>query len=452
MKFFERVCWTHVYVCMTNEQDLDKVRLAIADRRSVAIKIGPHRLKVYCDEKRSRFILCWYAGLKRERWETTDPAAALDMAREIIENYQGKKKLVQSVSQDRIQALIEADTALAGVRLETLVEHYKKFMEMQEISVGRLVEMYEASTLSAKKSAEHLRTVRSHLKTFRKSFSGSITAIKAADLDAYLDTIAHPKTRLNNRITICALFRYAQRKSFLPYGMTEAEKTERPQIDHAEPEILTRKELISLLNLCPDTRTLTHLLIGAFAGCRSAEISRLTWGDVREDCIILSSLKTKTRRRRIAEIPTNLKAWLEPLRGEPHELVTWPEEKDYLLYRKIALMRKNTNVSWTKNCLRHTFVSSHLELHRDAPRTAKTSGHSLAVLERDYLKLISREQAQAWFDIYPKDAPLALDLIDSKNKLSRPVKGAKRYLNKVLQKAALLSVKESETQTTQHHA
>jgi integrase len=285
----------------------------------------------------------------------------------------------------------------------------------------------------------HQRTITSHLKAFKKVFCGSLASLRATELDQYLATIPNAKTRLNHRITLCALFKFAQRKSFLPHGMTEAEKTERPHVEHNEPDILSPDDLKKLLSLCPDVRTLTFLLIGAFAGCRAAEIARLRWEDVREDCIVLGSAKTKTRRRRVAELPENLRAWLKPLRGESKDLVTWPEDRDHLLHRKIVRMREQAGVAWTKNCLRHTFVSSHLELHRDPPRTSKTSGHSLAVLERDYLKLLSREEAAAWFNIWPQDVPLALDLVDCKESLSNPRRGAKKYFKKILEKAALLS-------------
>jgi integrase len=423
----------------TQTLEVQKIAEAIANRRSVSIKVGPHRVKLYADENRPRFILCWYAGLKRERWESTDPAAALEMAEEVIGNYQSGQRLAKNVSPDRVTALIEADHALAGVNLEELVAHYRKHIAMQEVRVSTAADLYINSAKTGNRSALHQRTITSHLKAFKKVFCGSLTSIRAAELDEYLSTIPNPKTRLNHRITICALFKFAQRKSYLPHGMTEAEKTERPHIEYGEPEILSPDDLKKILSLCPDVRTLAFIVIGAFAGCRASEISRLRWQDVREDCVVLGSSKTKTRRRRVAEIPENLRAWLKPLRGKPEDLVTWPEENDHLLHRKIVRMRELSGVAWSKNCLRHTFVSSHLELHRDPPRTSKTSGHSLAVLERDYLKLLSRDEAAAWFSIWPDDVPSALDLVDCQECLSQPRKGARKYFKKILEKAHLLS-------------
>jgi integrase len=237
--------------------------------------------------------------------------------------------------------------------------------------------------------------------------------VKATDIDEYLvKNFPNPKTRLNHRVSICSLFAFAQRKGYLAAGLTEAQKTERPKISIVEPCTVSSHSMRNLLNECTNKRVASFLVVSAFAGCRSAETQRLKWKDVRDDGIILGPNITKTGRRRIAEVSDNLRAWVSYLRGEPDDFITYPEEQFYNLYAHLQKLCKQAGVVREQNALRHTFVSCHLELHRDPPRTSKTAGHSLTMLETNYLKLVSREEAEAWFDIFPPEnktyAPVVL--------------------------------------------
>jgi len=383
-------------------QPFDKIVRAIEARQSASVKIGPHKLNLYAASTRDRFTLSWYHGLKRERWESTCPEATKEKAQEILKHFESGFELAKRVSDDRIQQLVEADTALSGVNIEELVKFYKEHMAARNVSVAKITELYEQAGVLAGLSVRQRDTRKNHLKQFGKVFNTSLQAIRASDIDAFLATIPNLKTRKNVRITICALFKFAQRKGFLPHGLTEADKTEQPKIMPKEATTISAQQISLMLENCKDPLLKNFLLIGAFSGCRSSEIQRLKWGDLRDDCIVLTPDITKTNRRRIAEIPENLRAWLQPVRGNPDSFVTYPESLDHKLYRRARRLCKNLEIEWVPNALRHTFVSCHLELHRDPPRTAKTSGHSLAVLENSYLKLTPREEAEAWFDILPE--------------------------------------------------
>jgi hypothetical protein len=136
----------------------------------------------------------------------------------------------------------------------------------------------------------------------------------------------------------------------------------------------------------------------------------MKWKHVREDSIVLPPEITKTNRRRIADVPPNLAAWLKPLRGEPEEFVTYAES--YKVYRRTLKLFRNTGITRDQNALRHTFVSCHLEKHCDPSKTAKNAGHSLAVLEAHYLKLVSKSDAEAWFNIFPTEDKKYIPVVD----------------------------------------
>ena len=60
---------------------------------------------------------------------------------------------------------------------------------------------------------------------------------------------------------------------------------------------------------------LPYLVIGAFAGLRNIEITRLDWSHIRlaRGFIECEASMTKTRRRRLVPISENLRAWLQPV-------------------------------------------------------------------------------------------------------------------------------------------
>ena len=266
---------------------------------------------------------------------------------------------------------------------------------------------------SAKEKSERYRgTLLHYTNKLKAAFPGmQIASITARMLDEYLvKTFPSPKTRNNHRGGICSLFAFAQRKNFLPPGTTEAKKTERPASKVVEPAVVSSHDMAKLLNECTDKRLVAFLAIGAFAGCRAAEIIRMKWRHIQEDSIVLSPEITKTNRRRIAEIPDNLAAWLAPLRGKPEEFVTYP--KVFKVYEKAAALFQKVGVAREQNALRHTFVSCHLEKHCDPPRTAKSAGHSLAVLEQHYLKLVPKKEAEAWFNIFPTDDKKYVEVVE----------------------------------------
>lgn len=381
-----------------------KIESAIREGVSVSVRVGERKIKVYkSGGVKPRFTVVWYSGRERKRFETTDPDTAFQKAKKVVEAFAASEETSSyaNINHERIKEFLQADTLLDGVNLIELAKFYREHSQNQMISVSDACEAFEASIVD--RSAKHKKSVKGHLKKFKETFSGPIQKVTVAALDEYLLTMPHPKTRKNHRGTICSVFKFAQRKGFLPHGQTVADRTESPRTEPADPPTLSPTDLEKLLNGCEDKKLKAFLAVGAFSGIRSAEIQRLRWKDIKDDCVILGSDKTKTKRRRLAEVAENLKMWLNDLRGKEDDLITYPEKKQSYLYKRLAKLCENQGVQWGHNSLRHTFVSAHLEIHKDPPRTCKTSGHSLETLLTSYLKLIPLDQAKAWFEIKPKE-------------------------------------------------
>ena len=248
----------------------------------------------------------------------------------------------------------------------------------------------------------HLNSTRQRLNQAAKAFKKPVGSILTPEIDAYLSQIKSPKTRLNHRTTLVTLFRWAARQGLLPpEALTAAERSALPKQIVSDPEIYTVEEAAELLRrvvASGDKKLLAFVVIGLFTGIRSAEISRLTWASIRDNGIHLSPEITKTSRRRIVEIPDNLRLWLEPLQKEfaKEALVTYTSSQP--LYQEL---KNAVKTLWKPNAMRHSFVSYHLELHRNPPRTAKTTGHSTQILERCYLKLVDGAAAEKYFQLTP---------------------------------------------------
>ena len=384
------------------EKKYTELEKALNSKKKFAIKIGGRKVVIYPASNRDQWTLCWHDGIKRQRKAISSKSEVLSLVKKIVAAFEQGKKVVDNLSAERLSEYVDVDTTLRGVNLRELVAFYKEHLEHKSTPLSKVCEMYLSASFD--NSPRQRDTVRLHLQRLRSKFKGSINAIKAQDLDEYLlNTFPGSKTRLNNRVTICALFAFAQRKGILPFGFTEAQKSERPKISVVEPCTVSSQDMTKLLEECTNPRLASFLAIAAFAGCRSAEIQRLKWKDIRDDGIILGMNITKTKRRRIAEVSPNLKAWIDVLRRDPEEYVTYPESEFYTIYAHLSSLCKKLDITKEQNALRHTFVSCHLELHRDAPRTSKSAGHSLAMLETNYLKLVPLSEAEAWFNIFPTE-------------------------------------------------
>jgi integrase len=76
-------------------------------------------------------------------------------------------------------------------------------------------------------------------------------------------------------------------------------------------------EQLTRLLLAASPEYLPVLAIAAFAGLRQEEITKLKWEDLDFDerTIRVNASAAKTRKKRLAEISDNLKAWLQPYAG-----------------------------------------------------------------------------------------------------------------------------------------
>jgi len=169
------------------------------------------------------------------------------------------------------------------------------------------------------------------------------------------------------------------------------------------PEIFTNANVEKLLRSAEskERRILPFLTIGFFAGLRTAELDGIRWEDVdlAAKLITVRPEVAKKRRQRHVTMSDNLVTWLLPHKKEHGKVcplnTTW----------RIALknIRKDTDVQWVKNGMRHTFASNHLAQFKDVNKTAFELGHTgrVDVLFNHYRSLVKPADAELYWSIRP---------------------------------------------------
>ena len=145
---------------------------------------------------------------------------------------------------------------------------------------------------------------------------------------------------------------------------------------------------------------LPSIVLGAFAGLRSAEIKRLTWDDIRlaDRHIVVGKDKAKTASRRIVPVWENCAAWLAPYAGHAGAVWGGGYSRFYDEQKRAA---KEAGIDWKRNGLRHSYASYRFAQTMDAGRVAGELGNSAAVVHRHYRELVTPKAGEEWFAMKP---------------------------------------------------
>lgn len=219
-----------------------------------------------------------------------------------------------------------------------------------------------------------------------------------------------PKTRNERRNTLRQFFKWCTAKDYLSrnHRLNEASKMQNENDDpDGDIELYTASEVRKLLEAASKIEEhrciLPIIALAAFGGCRQQEAMRLNWENVfREDNHIeISTAKSKTRARRLIEAPANLFAWLEPYRK--HTGLVWAGHRDtfHAHYRDLLAEVKLT---MKENGLRHAFISHSFALDGNENRVSMMAGNTPDMVHRHYKGLVTRKQAEAYFNLVPGDA------------------------------------------------
>ena len=257
-------------------------------------------------------------------------------------------------------------------------------------------------------SIRYIEDCKSRMGQIRDKFKGYIHAVEMSDLEGWLNTKKISiKTRKNYRTAAVTLWSFAKSKGYLPRDQqTEAEllrNRKRTKAAKLSAEIGTYEPaaLRQILAAAP-----AHLLpifaIGAFAGLRSAELHRLTWGNIRPGFIQVDADDSKIAVKRHAPVTIALKEWLaKSKRGEDDQRLCTRFAHENALARAMTKAIRDAGVEPVHNGLRHTFCSARVAATDDVKQTSREAGNSVAIILKHYVKVMTKAKATAWFNVRP---------------------------------------------------
>ncbi len=154
---------------------------------------------------------------------------------------------------------------------------------------------------------------------------------------------------------------------------------------------------------------LPFLCVSLFTGARPEEIGKLLWSDfnLQDKVLRIRPEISKTNRHRPVELSENSIAWLKPFpRREGRRVMAgWTRATLGAARHRLRTLMRQKQVDLPRhaphNALRHCFVSYHLCLHGSIDKLLLQSGHSRAVMFEHYLNIVSKAEAEKFWNLRP---------------------------------------------------
>ncbi len=248
-------------------------------------------------------------------------------------------------------------------------------------------------------SKRHIDGTRVRLARFTKKFGKRrLNSVQGEEIARWLHGLQlSAVSQRNFRLAISPLFTDAVKRGELDRNPLATVKPPKDRTD-CQPEIFSPAEVTRFMQQCPE-RIRAAMAIQFFSGLRSAEVLRLTWDKVNllEGHIDISAGVAKTAARRLVEITPNLQAWLAPLAKSHGPVSPLPDAYRY----QLDAYREAIGFQWKDNGSRHSFISYLMASRADAAFVANQAGNSPAVIHRNYKALVTKREAENYFNITP---------------------------------------------------
>ncbi len=237
-------------------------------------------------------------------------------------------------------------------------------------------------------------------KRFASGFEGvPLARLTARSIQQWLaDSFPSAGSRAHAIRTIRPAFSYAMRQGYIPTSPFERLEHERVQRANAI-DIYTPEEARSLLEAAPvDCRAAYAILL--FAGVRPTELTRLTWGDIRDNFIHIRPGVAKTAQVRNIDIESNLQTFLDAAERGADDTPICPPN----WHRKDAETRRKAGLQGRPDAAHHSYASYYLARTPDVDTLKSNMGHSRNsdTLFAHYRAAATKEAAAMYWSIAPK--------------------------------------------------
>ena len=414
----------------------------------------PLSVKIYPSGSVDKRIyqVCWYHAGRRERktfshepdakrfakQKESELSSGKTAARTLTfaesQSYLAAEKALSTLTtpvplHEAVMAFVQASTVLKGTSVVAACQFYANYQrEVTDIRWDDVVERFIESRARMNVSVSYQHESHRNLKLLAQAFPGAMLSdFKTAALDEWLGgfTKWSAVTKMTTRRCLVTCGSWCKAQGYLSKSHpTEFSQMQTYQGQPSEIEIFKPQEMQSLLyNASP--ALIPWLVIGGFCGLRAAEQQRLDWSDIKLERghIEMRSVKTKTRRRRIVPISENARQWLVPFRQGSGPVSFYAGNQG--AQKVVARLCQRLGMKWRRNGLRHSFCTYDYARHGNKYETSKTAGNSPEILDRHYLEAATKEDAEAWFSIRPKEgwAPLngKIIILPPASEISAPV-------------------------------
>ena len=174
-----------------------------------------------------------------------------------------------------------------------------------------------------------------------------------------------------------------------------------------EVEILTNSQVLALLEAAMKEKQkvrqvmVPYLVLGLFAGLRPEEAQKMKW-----EWIAAFDEEKKTAQ---VKVPAEISKISESRYADLSE-AGWNLIKPYIkqsgpigwsrrAFRRIRDKAGFAGLEWPADCIRHTYASNWLALHKERSHLAEIMGNSPAIIRRHYKRAIPIKDAETYFEI-----------------------------------------------------
>ena len=255
-------------------------------------------------------------------------------------------------------------------------------------------------------------------------------AITPAMIRDALDTChaGHPTSWNNLKRELATLFNFAIKRGWIIKNPVDP--IDKLPVQEAEIVALTPDQLTALFRACSppqeidrtapvyrrrvaaqDTTDLRlYVALGAFAGIRPWELTRLTWADISlEDGVVSVRAKhSKTGGARHVTIQPVLKAWIlacRPHNAGPDDPVINPRDLKTRLFALRTRAGYSPENPWPHDCLRPSFASYSMKAGHDLNQLSHDMGHvGTDLLKTRYLNMrgLTKDSAARYWSLTPE--------------------------------------------------
>ncbi len=409
-------------------------------RKPIAVKVGNVTVKIYRVRTHGRvsFQVADYSSGRRKLRSFSDERQARDEATNIaIKLSKGEGIALELSGSDRaayVRAVellrptgvafelaaaqfADAHRKLGGRSLTDAIDFYLKRNPsiLPRKTVTEVFEEFLGAKQADGASAIYIKDLRFRIGKFTEAFQGLVSDVDVPMINDWLRHVrCGPRGRNNYRLAICTLFKFAESAGYLADGHLDFQKIAKAREAHGEIEIFRPEEMRRLLEASrvdPDTAKtgtnrryttssglLPYLVLGAFAGLRTAEIERQRWEDINLErgYVRVTAAKGNTAQKRLVPVSANLREWLLRCR-QPTGLVCSIARIPDAVRRLSA----RANVPWKHNGLRHSFISYRVAQTQNIPQVSLEAGNSPKMVHRHYREMVTPDEAVDWFNVRP---------------------------------------------------